>query len=75
MLPWQSRTSIPGCWTWNDASSEGRSRKAGRLCTVPIASLPRLSPFIGHAHPTVVDALRDQVGICTYAAPARSRRP
>jgi adenosylmethionine-8-amino-7-oxononanoate aminotransferase len=24
---------------------------------------------IGHAHPTVVDALRDQVGICTYASP------
>jgi adenosylmethionine-8-amino-7-oxononanoate aminotransferase len=24
---------------------------------------------IGHAHPRVVDALRDQVGICTYASP------
>ncbi|WP_229402164.1 aminotransferase family protein [Micromonospora okii] len=24
---------------------------------------------IGHAHPTVVEALRDQVGICTYASP------
>ncbi|HEY4022627.1 MAG TPA: aspartate aminotransferase family protein [Pseudonocardiaceae bacterium] len=24
---------------------------------------------IGHAHPTVVQALRDQVGICTYANP------
>lgn len=24
---------------------------------------------IGHAHPTVVDALRDQAGICTYASP------
>lgn len=24
---------------------------------------------IGHAHPTVVEALRDQVGTCTYASP------
>lgn len=24
---------------------------------------------IGHAHPVVVEALRDQVGICTYASP------
>ncbi|KWV32451.1 aminotransferase class III-fold pyridoxal phosphate-dependent enzyme [Micromonospora rifamycinica] len=24
---------------------------------------------IGHAHPTVVEAMRDQVGICTYASP------
>ena len=24
---------------------------------------------IGHAHPVVVDALREQVGICTYASP------
>lgn len=24
---------------------------------------------IGHAHPAVVDALRDQAGICTYASP------
>nr|AXL05696.1 aspartate aminotransferase family protein [uncultured bacterium] len=24
---------------------------------------------IGHAHPTVVEALRDQAGICTYASP------
>lgn len=51
-------THAAGCWIYADDGRRYLDASSGIV-----------NVNIGHAHPTVVEALRDQAGICTYASP------
>ena len=57
-IPPVSYTHARGSWIF---ASDGRRYLD--------ASSGIINVNIGHAHPTVVEALRDQAGLCTYASP------